>query len=479
VWRHIQPDGQPAYERTWAWAGNFQGGRAAVRCDGAGSPPRYAHILPDGALLSEATYAYAGDFREGYAVVRDADDGLCDHIDARGARMGRPGPLFDLDVFHKGFARARDAGGWFFIHARTGRDAMARPGARYAQLEPLYNGVAAAQRHDGARVLLRDEDAQCAAEETQLQPGESTAEHAAALHETCVAYWAPLAVRMGLDAGLAQAEGGNAHNASPLVQSWQQLGLLDAHGALTPRGLLLLPEEPERVARDRADFWLRDMLPLWLDAALLPRGDDRAAQSRLCVDPEHLFSQPRVQRVLDSYARDDWAGLAAELPLRALAIGARVVDVGGGLGALARAVKAQRPDLDVVLADLPPVAQQAAEVCAAAGVRCVGVNLLQQGKECLPPASLDIMSRVLHDWPDEQAAAMLRAVRRAAPPGATLCVLERDAPAGLLSLHMSIVHGSRERSADEWRPLFARGGWALRGEERHHAAHAVMCLRPV
>lgn len=70
MWRHSRPDGQPAYERTWAWAGNFQGGRAVVRCDGAGagSPPRYTHILPDGALLSEASYAYAGDFREGYAV---------------------------------------------------------------------------------------------------------------------------------------------------------------------------------------------------------------------------------------------------------------------------------------------------------------------------------------------------------------------------------------------------------------------------
>ena len=395
--------------------------------------------------------------------------------------MGRPGPLLDLDVFHKGFARARDAGGWYFIHSRTGRDAMARPGARYAQLEPFYNGVAAAQRHDGVRVLLCDDDVRCAATEAPLQPSAPMAEHAAALHDASVAYWAPLALRMGLEAGLAEDGGAAAVDNDvqslkhALVQSWQQLGLLDAQGGLTPRGLLLLPG---CIARERTDFWLHDMLQPWVDAALSRGGYDRAAR----IDPERLFSLPQVQRVLDSYAREDWAGLAAKLPLPAAA-GARVVDVGGGQGALARAIKVLRPDLDVVLADLPPVVEQAAAVCASAGVRSVGVNLLQEDDASatrLPAASLYVMSRVLHDWPDAQAARMLRAVRRAAPPGATLCVLERDVPAGLLSLHMRIVHGSRERAAHEWRGLFAQGGWAMHGTEapRHHAAHAVMCLQP-
>ena len=65
VWCHITADGERAYERTWAWCGNFQGGRAVVRADdGAGGRPAYRHILPDGTLLSSSSYAYAGDFRE-------------------------------------------------------------------------------------------------------------------------------------------------------------------------------------------------------------------------------------------------------------------------------------------------------------------------------------------------------------------------------------------------------------------------------
>ena len=68
AWRHIKPDGQPAYDRTWAWCGNFQGGCAVVRAEEGGvappEAPRYQHIFPDGVLLSDAMYAYAGDFRE-------------------------------------------------------------------------------------------------------------------------------------------------------------------------------------------------------------------------------------------------------------------------------------------------------------------------------------------------------------------------------------------------------------------------------
>jgi hypothetical protein len=86
-------------------------------------------------------------------VVRTGE--TCDHIDENGARMHRPGQqLLDLDVFHKGFARARDARGWFFIGMGSGADAMKPAGTRYAQLEPFYNGHAVAMRSDGARVLL-------------------------------------------------------------------------------------------------------------------------------------------------------------------------------------------------------------------------------------------------------------------------------------------------------------------------------------
>ena len=51
----------------------------------------------------------------------------------------------------QGFAAARDSKGWFCLDW-DGNDAL--KGARYAELEPFYNGRALAQRFDGSRVLL-------------------------------------------------------------------------------------------------------------------------------------------------------------------------------------------------------------------------------------------------------------------------------------------------------------------------------------
>ncbi len=64
-WRHIAPDGTPAYARVWAWCGNFCCQRAVVRTDDDSARPRYRHILRDGSVLpADSPYAYAGDFRE-------------------------------------------------------------------------------------------------------------------------------------------------------------------------------------------------------------------------------------------------------------------------------------------------------------------------------------------------------------------------------------------------------------------------------
>lgn len=138
-WRHVGLDGSDAYETTHAWCGNFQGGRAVVR----GFDDRYWHVLPDGVAAYEARWRYAGDYRDGVAVVQ-AEDGLSTHVDLSGRRVH--GRWFrDLDVFHKGFARARDDRGWTHVDLR-GVPAYSR---RFAMVEPFYNGQARVERDDG------------------------------------------------------------------------------------------------------------------------------------------------------------------------------------------------------------------------------------------------------------------------------------------------------------------------------------------
>lgn len=144
-WMHVRPDGQAAYVDRHAWCGNFQQGRCTVR----GIDGKYFHIGASGQPACQLRHLYAGDYREGIAVVRFAADGLCGHVDLAGNPI-HDKRFLDLDVFHKGFARARDERGWFHVD-RDGREAY---GARFAAVEPFYNGQALCETINGARVII-------------------------------------------------------------------------------------------------------------------------------------------------------------------------------------------------------------------------------------------------------------------------------------------------------------------------------------
>lgn len=144
-WLHIRPNGSPLSSERFAWCGNFQENLCTVR----ERDSRYLHLTTNGSPAYSERHLYAGDFRDGTAVVRYADDGRCGHIDTAGRPLHRV-RFHDLDVFHKGFARARDEHGWFHVD-RAGRPAY---GARFAMVEPFYNGTAFAETGTGDRVLI-------------------------------------------------------------------------------------------------------------------------------------------------------------------------------------------------------------------------------------------------------------------------------------------------------------------------------------
>lgn len=143
-WHHILADGADLYPERHAWCGNYQGERCTVR----GSEGRYRHLDPDGCPAYGEWWCYAGDFRAGAAVVQ-ADDGRSTHIGTSGEFLhGRW--FLDLDLFHKGFARARDDEGWMHVD-RSGRPIYRR---RFAMVEPFYNGQARVERIDGGLEVI-------------------------------------------------------------------------------------------------------------------------------------------------------------------------------------------------------------------------------------------------------------------------------------------------------------------------------------
>ena len=126
---------------------------------------------------------------------------------------------------------------------------------------------------------------------------------------------------------------------------------------------------------------------------------------------------------------------------------------------LAELLRAQ-PGLRGIVFDLPETVRDE----AALGERITFV----EGSifERVPEADVYIVSRILHDWGDEQATAILRTIRAAAAVNARLLILdnvltEGNEPEGAkwLDLLMLTLAGGRERNDEQWRALLAGGGF--------------------
>ncbi len=167
-------------------------------------------------------------------------------------------------------------------------------------------------------------------------------------------------------------------------------------------------------------------------------------------------SQPMVAReVLDAY------------PIRKHRC---LLDVGGGQGAFLSAAAARAPDLNLMLFDLPAVAQRARERFLAAGlaarVKAFGGDFLADPL----PEGADLVSlvRVIHDHDDAAAREILRAARRALPKDGTLLLAEPLAgipgcePVGhaYFGFYLLAMGQGRPRTEEQLRDLMAAAGFS-------------------
>ncbi|MDG7011421.1 MAG: methyltransferase [Nitrososphaerota archaeon] len=146
-----------------------------------------------------------------------------------------------------------------------------------------------------------------------------------------------------------------------------------------------------------------------------------------------------------------------------------VVDVGGGQGTLIAKVLAANPALKGVLYDLPQGVAEARAYLEGAGVggRCQVVS--GSFFDAVPPGGdVYVLSRVLHDWSDEDAKAILLNCRKAMADGGRVLVVEAVIPEGDApsfakerDLTMLFMLGGMERTEREWRSLFAEAGLAV------------------
>jgi hypothetical protein len=150
----------------------------------------------------------------------------------------------------------------------------------------------------------------------------------------------------------------------------------------------------------------------------------------------------------------------------------RVVDVGGGAGNLLAAILRAAPDVTGVLFDRPGVAPAAEQRMRDEGVadRC---ELVPGDFFESVPAGADtyVLSRVLHDWDDEDAVRILVRVREAMGDSARLLVVEAvlpvraiDSPGAIrMDVNMLMLFPNAvERTEAGFRKLLEAAGLTLR-----------------
>jgi hypothetical protein len=141
---------------------------------------------------------------------------------------------------------------------------------------------------------------------------------------------------------------------------------------------------------------------------------------------------------------------------------ARIADIGGGQGMMLKAILETAPNAKGVLFDLPKVVSNVAE---SERMSIVSGSFFD---DVPPDRDAYILKFILHDWPDEKARAILANVRKAAPMGARLLVMEslrtetaEFDPSKVMDVSMLALFGGRERTPGDLEALFTQIGFKL------------------
>jgi hypothetical protein len=186
----------------------------------------------------------------------------------------------------------------------------------------------------------------------------------------------------------------------------------------------------------------------------------------------YLEAHPEVgqdfERFLAHWSRQLSERFAGQLALRRFRT---VADVGGGDGYFLATLLRDHAEVSGTLFDLAPVAARARTLLAEHGladrVTVVGGDFFS---DPLPPGcDAYILKSIVHNWPDQQARAILRRVRQAIGDGSgRLIAIDQVVPAGsswdhakVIDIDMLVLFGGMERDLEEWNQLFAATGFEL------------------
>jgi hypothetical protein len=283
-------------------------------------------------------------------------------------------------------------------------------------------------------------------------------------------------------ADLAERTGCPARQLTRLLVCLRDAGLMtgdDAGWQATSRGLVLASDHPSGLHRRLASRTWTPTLAAWShlsdalteDQRTFGRGveasDGETFWEAMNRNPSELAT---FNAQMAGRGRDQAQSLLEATDVAGLG---RVVDVGGGKGAMLAALLPRVPGVRGVIADRAEVLPETRQTITEHGLedRCQAVpadffDAVPEGGDAY------VLGNILHDWPDDSCLQILGVVRAAMGSGGRLWILEhvldpdppRDpraqADIQLLDLHMLVMFGARERTRAEYAALLTAAGFA-------------------
>ncbi|MGH8289408.1 MAG: methyltransferase [Steroidobacteraceae bacterium] len=300
-------------------------------------------------------------------------------------------------------------------------------------------------------------------------------------------YWASRCLHVIAALGVADHIGDGAESPEALAKAVgahpqalaRVLRALAAHGVFeevagrfghSAASRLLRTDHPQSL---RAFVGMMGMPVHWQAYGKLEHSVRTGESAMSCITPggtfEYFASHPEEARLFDdAMTAKSHEQIDSVLRVYDFSRFKCIADIGGGRGHLLRAVLAANPDVTGVLFDLPHVIEALATSPSSDRLTLRSGSFFT---DALPACDAYLLMSVIHDWGDSEAAAILGAVRRAAPAHATVLLLEMllpDAagphPAKSLDVEMLVMTtGGRERTRAEYERLLESAGMRLGG----------------
>ena len=439
-WFHIDISGKELYSERYSWVGNFNENRCVVR----DFSNNYFHINNNGNKVYNQSYNYTGDFKYGIAVVVNSE-GKSTHIDNQGELLH--GVFFEeLNIFHKGYAIAKDKDGYFHIDKKG--DELYKQ--RYKKIEDFYNGLAFATTFENNKIVLSENDLE------ELQITMPTVDKDKILNES-FAYFKYQILYSILKLDVLKNIKNNKEIDLPdtslkLIYRWLYMEkIIDENKNLTQLGRVLEDE-------------LKSLIIYWQDLPFktstymletLKNGSE--CFSKIYKNPYFDFLKnnlhhAKISQDMNSYYISDYNHLIKFLDLN----NEIVCDIGGGDGSFIKNVQRMYPNIETIVAD---------KYVSKANENNIKIDFFKDFKI---KGDVFLLSRILHDWSDENALVILQNLSKNLAKESTIYLFETIVPEeatydkGItLSFHLLNFLGGYERTLKDFKLLMAQANLSI------------------